>query len=151
MAVVTILTAAILSAGMVGGHNSNSGSHGRSGVAQSEIIPSARLHNEDQNYDIQRKKRSADHDTFSIGPRRRPRQRHSTFRFQTQGIDRFDDGGFWDDTDFDPEIFGVRNIGADPAQLDRNMDRKIQGGSARRKQGVEKVGLRRADIYFLKS
>ena len=75
-----------------------------------------------------RRKRSADHDTFyhSSLTRRRPRQRQSTLRYQTQSIDRFDDGGFWDDKDFRGDISGVSNAAPDPAHEERNSYKSYQ-------------------------
>ena len=93
-----------------------------------------------------RKKRSADHDTFyhSSRARRRPRQQQSTFRYQPQSIDRFDDGGFWDDNDFRGEISGVTNT--EEAQQERNTystHQSLETGSRWQHKELAKVRISR--------
>ena len=101
-----------------------------------------------------RKKRSADHDTFyhSNRGRRRPRQRQNALRYQPQSIDRFDDGGFWDDNDFRGEISGVANTGSDLAQQDRNTYKNYQsletGNRWQHKVGDEPDSTNKNAKYF---
>jgi hypothetical protein len=87
----------------------------------------------------QRKKRSAANSPFyhPMRPRRRSRQRLDRLEFHHQDIDRFDDGGSWDDEDFDGDIFGLRNVGSHPTQQKMNMYKQQQGRGDRRKQRVQ--------------
>ena len=98
-----------------------------------------------------RKKRSADHDTFyhSSRARRRPRQQQSTLRYQPQSIDRFDDGGFWDDNDFRGEISGVTDT--DEAQQERstyNTHKSVETGSRWQHKELAKVGMTRFLTFY---
>ena len=102
-----------------------------------------------------RKKRSPVKNSFYHSmdntSRRRPKKRLERFDSHNLGVERYDHGrgGFWDDEDFDGDLFGLRNV---DYRNDRNVYKQQQGRGDRRQQETQvdnaKVRVRKVLTNF---